>query len=49
MITQRLINNNYNKNPLYNTIYKNNNNYLSSVLICGSCKQLMICNTNTNY
>lgn len=45
MITQRLINNDYNKNPLFNTGTKNN--YLSSVLICGKCHQLMVGNNNT--
>lgn len=42
-IVQRLINNDYNKKPLYgNIMSNNNNNYLSSVLICGRCKQVMV-------
>ncbi len=50
MITQRLLNNGYNKNPLYMTISKKNNeNYLSSVLICGKCSQLMVGNNNRIY
>jgi len=50
MVTQRLIYNGYNKNPLYKAISKySNKNYLSSVLICGKCNQLMVGNNNRVY
>lgn len=50
MITQRLISNGYNKNPLYMAISKpSNEGYLSSVLVCGKCSQLMVGNNNRVY